>query len=121
MRRIVSRSTGSTSILRRAPGVLAISLGVTLSLVAPVVTPTRGAVASPSIEAYTARLGAGGANGAATLTVTAAGSGTVTLATQALKPSTSYVAAIRRGTCAAVGPALQRCPGWRPRRPAVPC
>ncbi len=72
--------------------------------------PAQAAAASPLIEVLKASLGSKGANGTATLSVFTTGDGAVKVTVRALKPASSYVAAIRRGTCAKVGPILAALP-----------
>jgi hypothetical protein len=72
--------------------------------------PARAATSSPTIEVLKASMGFKGANGTATLSVSTTGTGAVKAGVRALKPASSYVAAIRKGTCAKAGPILAGLP-----------
>jgi len=102
-----SASTRRSQHLRALAGA-AVSIAVAFGGVA--LAPSAATAASPTIETLKASLGSGGANGTATLSVFATGSGAVEVSLRALKPASTYVASIRRGTCAQVGPILVALP-----------
>ncbi len=94
---------------RRSPRdrvLAAAMLTVALTLVGGARAPAQGAAAGPTIEVLKASLGSRGVNGTATLSVFATGAGSVQVGARALKPTSTYAATIRRGTCAKADPIL---------------
>ena len=99
---------------RRSPHVRALAaatIAVALVFGGAASAPARAAAASPTIEILRASVGLNASNGTATLSVLATGVGAIKVSARALEPASSYVAAIRRGTCAKVGPIMATLPG----------
>lgn len=89
----------------RSPAAWA-SLSLTLLAALAIALPATGTAAST--VTWTASVGAGGANGKATMTApaTAGTAGTLKLALKGLSASTAYPVKIAKGTCAAPGSVL---------------
>ncbi len=89
----------------RSPAAWA-TLSLTLLAALAIALPATGTAAST--VTWTASVGAGGANGKATMTApaTAGTAGTLKLALKGLSASTAYPVKIARGTCAAPGSVL---------------
>jgi len=110
MARVGFESSPSTRRSPRDRALAAAVLTVALALAGADPAPAEGAAAGPTIEVLKASLGPKGVNGTATLSVFATGAGSVQVSAWALKPASTYVAAIRRGTCAKVEPSLVALP-----------
>jgi virginiamycin B lyase len=91
---------------RRARTRLPLLLLVALAALA-IALPSTGAAATT--DTWTAKVGASGANGAATITTTGS-AGTLKLALKALTASTAYPVTIATGTCAKPGSTLWGAP-----------
>ena len=79
-----------------------------LSILA-VSVPAAGAVPAPAPrveQAWTASIGAGGANGIATVRILDTGAGSVSLSVRGLRASATYAVAIRAGACGRLGASL---------------
>lgn len=81
----------------RAPSV-AVALVVALALAMPTV-----AAAATLTNAWRAKVGTAGANGTATISAYAGGSGSIVLKLAKLRASTSYTVVVYKGTCSNVG------------------
>lgn len=92
---------GPVSRPRRPRAAISVAVGLIMLLaLAPIVT------AAPVAKAWSARIGTGGVNGAATINVLTTGTGSISLKLAKLRASTYHTVVVSKGTCSSAGTAL---------------